>query len=67
MALAKCEECGCDLLVAEVENFENKEVRDRMDYCPNCDAPIKTNKKKINLKSRNLEQVRKMSVDNRKS
>ena len=65
MALIKCEECGTDLLVDGVEKFESKEVNARVDKCPNCGAPIKTKKEKINLKSRNLEQVRRMSVDKR--
>tara|TARA_B100000678_G_scaffold263559_1_gene246453 strand:+ start:366 stop:602 length:237 start_codon:yes stop_codon:yes gene_type:complete len=63
MALIKCEECGTDFVVDGVEKFESKEVSARVDNCPNCGAPIKTEKEKIGLKSRNLEQVRRMSVD----
>ena len=58
MALIKCEECGTDFVVDGVEKFESKEVSARVDNCPNCGAPIKTEKEKIGLKSRNLEQVR---------
>ena len=63
MALIKCEECGIDLLVDGVEKFESKEVNARVDNCPNCGAGLMTKKEKIGLKSRNLEQVRRMSVD----
>ena len=59
MALIKCEECGTDFVVDGVEKSA------RVDNCPNCGAPIKTKKEKIGLKSRNLEQVRRMSVDKR--
>ena len=65
MALIKCEECGTDLLVDGVEKFESKEVNARVDNCPNCGALIETKKKGVGLKSRNLEQVRRMSVDKR--
>ena len=65
MALIKCEECGVDLLVDGVEKFESKEVNARVDNCPNCGAGLMTKKEKIGLKSRNLEQVRKMSTDKR--
>ena len=67
MALVKCEGCGTDLLVDGVEKFESKEVNARVDNCPNCGAPIKTKKEKMDLKPRNLEQVRRMSIDKRKS
>jgi len=63
MALIKCEECRTDFVVDGVEKFESKEVSARVDNCPNCGAPIKTEMEKIGLKSRNLEQVRRMSVD----
>ena len=65
MALIKCEECGIDLLVDGVEKFESKEVNARIDNCPNCGAGLMTKKEKIGSKSRNLEQVRRMSVDKR--
>ena len=65
MALIKCEECGIDLLVDGVEKFESKEVNARVDNCPNCGAGLMTKKEKIGLKSRNLEQVRRISVDKR--
>ena len=65
MALIKCEECGIDLLVDGVEKFKSKEVNARVDNCPNCGAGLMTKKEKIGLKSRNLEQVRRISVDKR--
>ena len=65
MALIKCEECGIDLLVDGVEKFESKEVNARVDNCPNCGAGLMTKKEKIGSKSRNLEQVRRMSVEKR--
>ena len=67
MALIKCEECGTDLLVDGVEKFKSKEVNARVDSCPNCGAPVKTKNENIISKSRNLEQVRKMSIDRRNS
>jgi len=67
MALIKCEKCGTELLVDGVEKFESKEVNARVDNCPNCGAPVNTKKEKVIFKSRNLEQVRRMSVDKRKS
>ena len=67
MALVKCEECGTELLVDGIEKFESKEVNTRVDDCPNCGAPIKTKKEKVDLKARNLEQVRRMSIDKPKS
>ena len=65
MTSIKCEECGIDLVVDGVLKFESKAVSTKVDNCPNCDAPVKTKREKIDLKSRNLEQVRKMSVDKR--
>ena len=65
MALIKCEECGIDLVVDGVLKFESKAVGARVDNCPNCGAPVMTKKEEIGLKSRNLEQVRRMSVDKR--
>ena len=65
MALIKCEECGTDFVADGVEKFESKEVSARVANCPHCGAPIETEKEKIGLKSRNLEQVRRMSVDKR--
>ena len=65
MALIKCEECGIDLLVDGVEKFKSKQVNARVDNCPNCGAGLMTKKEKIGLKSRNLEQVRRISVDKR--
>ena len=67
MALIKCEECGIDLVVNGVLKFESQAVGARVDNCPNCGAPIKTKKEKMDLKPRNLEQVRRMSIDKRKS
>jgi len=67
MALIKCEECGTDLLVDGVDKFESKGVSARVDNCPNCGAPIKTKKEVMGLKPRNLEQVRRMSIDKRKN
>ena len=63
MALIKCEECGIDLLVDGVDKFESKEVNATVDNCPNCGAGLMTKKEKIDLKPRNLEQVRKMSIE----
>ena len=65
MALIKCEECGIDMVIDGVEKFESKAVDARVDNCPNCGAPIETKNEEISLKSRNLEQVRRMSVDKR--
>ena len=65
MPLIKCDECGIDLLVDGVEKFESKEVNARVDNCPNCGAGLMTKKEKIGSKSRNLEQVRRISVDKR--
>ena len=65
MALIKCEECGIDMVIDGVEKFESKEVAARVDNCPNCGAPIETKNEEIGLRSRNLEQVRRMSVDKR--
>ena len=65
MALIKCEECGIDLLVDGVEKFESKEVNARVDNCPNCGAGLMTKKENISSKSRNLEQVCRISVDKR--
>ena len=67
MALIKCEECGTDLLVDGINKFESKEVNARVDNCPNCGAPVKTKNENMIPKSRNLEQVRKMSIDRRNS
>ena len=52
-----------DFAVDGVEKFKSKKLSARVDDCPNCGAPIKTEKEKIGLKSRNLEQIRRMSVD----
>ena len=65
MALIKCEECGIDLVVVGVLKFESKAVGARVDNCPNCGAGLMTKKEKIGSKSRNLEQVRRISVDKR--
>ena len=65
MALIKCKECGVDLLVDGVEKFESKKANARVDNCPNCGAGLMTKKEEKSLKSRNLEQVRRMSVDKR--
>ena len=65
MALIKCEECGIDLVVDGVLKFESKVVGARVDNCPNCGAPVMTKKEKICSNSRNLEQVRRISVDKR--
>ena len=65
MALIKCEECGTDLVVDGVVKFESKEVSAKVDNCPNCGASVMTKNEKIGLQSRNLEQVRRMSVDKR--
>ena len=65
MTLTKCEECGIELVVDGVVKFESKAVSAKVDNCPNCGAPVRTKKEKIGLKSRNLEQVRRMSIDKR--
>jgi len=65
MALIKCEECGIDLVVDGVLKFESKAVSAKVDNCPNCGAGLMTKKEKIGSKSRNLEQVCRISVDKR--